>query len=88
MLLFAHQPEGLIATAIVAVIAGLLLPVFQKVGFGSISSLAYSIACGIAAILVLTLCINIPNLLAGVKQRHRRSRSGVVDNPRRDDSNE
>ena len=40
MLLLANQPEGLIAIAIIAVVAGTAIPVFGRLGFGSAVSVA------------------------------------------------
>jgi hypothetical protein len=53
--LFAHLHEGWIALGLVAVVAGLTLPLFEKFGFGGLASLGWSIGSGVLAVIGLAL---------------------------------
>ncbi len=50
VVLLAHIPETSIALALVAVIAGVTMPLFERLGFGSFVSLLYGVGCGVVVV--------------------------------------
>ena len=78
-MILANQCEGLVALAVVGIVAGLLLPVFQRLEFGIVSSLLWSVAAGVSAVVVLAL----PQWVLGwwVSRRRRRLGDKRVANP-------
>ena len=62
--LFAHLPEGLIIAALMAVVAGIALPIWERLGFGWWSSASLAVLSGIVVVGFLMVISTARNALA------------------------
>ena len=71
MLLLANQPEGLIAIAIIAIVAGAAIPMFGRLGFGSAVSVGLGAASGVLVVAAIVIRAWVADTLAARARRRR-----------------